>query len=532
MNLNRNRDSCFPRGWKLLIIVTLAIGIFCRFANLENKVYTADEVRSFYRLSGYVREDVIQRSFNGEIITVEDLQWYQSPNPERNLHDAIDALAGNPEHPPLYYLMVRLWMQWFGDFLQTPARLLSILIGLLIFPSIYWLCKELFESPGVGWFAIALIAVSPHHILMSQYAREYSLWAVMTVLSSAALLKALRGDKRSFILYAVTLGVGFYSHLFFALVALTHGIYVLGITGFKPNKNLGKYLLASLAGLLAFAPWIFVVISRLSDVQEKTVWVRKYETNIGKTVRGINSSMTDVFIDFNNSTRIERYLDLLVLIVVLFSLYFLCTHAPKNVWLFIVLMIGITAAGQVVPDLILDGRRSLQARYFIPCFLAIQLSVSYLFDTFAIPTNLKNGQQNLWRCIFLMVLSLGVISGFLISQASAWDYLYQTGTASHRNLKIAPLINKTERPLVISEATHSFLLALSYIVDEKTKFLLVRDKDVAQWKERVVLSDLNEEFSDLFIYFPDREFSAFFEQNEAFPIKSLVPGIQKVVKTE
>ncbi|NES81176.1 MAG: hypothetical protein F6K10_07070 [Moorea sp. SIO2B7] len=156
-------------------------------------------------------------------------------------------------------------MQCFGDLIPAPARVLSILIGFLIFPCLYWLCIELFKSPITGWVAIALVAVSPHQILMSQYAREYSLWGLMTVLSSAALLKALRVQTtRTWIIYAATLAIGFYSHLFFTLVVLGHGIYVFIIERSLFRKNLISYLFASIAGLLAFIPWIFVIINNMN----------------------------------------------------------------------------------------------------------------------------------------------------------------------------------------------------------------------------------------------------------------------------
>jgi len=68
-------------------------------------------------------------------------------------------------------------------------RSLSAIISLLVFPGVYWLL------PGIwvvnGWIAIALIAVSPFHILYAQEAREYSLWTVTIALSSAALYTQL-----------------------------------------------------------------------------------------------------------------------------------------------------------------------------------------------------------------------------------------------------------------------------------------------------------------------------------------------------
>lgn len=96
--------------------------------------------------------------------TLESLQNYQRVNLEKGISDTIKSWpVDDSQHPPLYYVMLRLWMQWFGDSV-TITRSLSVLISLLVFPCIYWLCMELFESSLVGWVAIALIAVSPFHV--------------------------------------------------------------------------------------------------------------------------------------------------------------------------------------------------------------------------------------------------------------------------------------------------------------------------------------------------------------------------------
>jgi uncharacterized membrane protein len=94
-------------GWKLLVTILLILGIFFRFAGLEQKVFNADEVRGLLRLSGHTSQEFVEQVFDGDIVGVEDLQRYQKPTSEKQLTDAINALAGNPEHTPLYYLLVR-----------------------------------------------------------------------------------------------------------------------------------------------------------------------------------------------------------------------------------------------------------------------------------------------------------------------------------------------------------------------------------------------------------------------------------------
>jgi uncharacterized membrane protein len=213
---------------RLLIVIILGLGIFFRLVNLDRKVYWQDETATSLRIAGYAKTEFVQQAFNGQVISVEELQRkYQSLNSEKSWRDTFQAFAGRPEHSPLYYLMARFWAQWFGSSVAV-MRSLPALISLLAFPSIYWLCLELFESPSVGWMAIALIAVSPVHVLYAQEAREYSLWIVAILCSSAALLRAIRlKTNYSWAIYVATVTLGLYSHLLFVLVALGHGIYIV-----------------------------------------------------------------------------------------------------------------------------------------------------------------------------------------------------------------------------------------------------------------------------------------------------------------
>src|ERR671933_353705 len=149
-----------PTGLRFLIIILLVLGIFFRFVNLDRKVYWLDETYTSLRISGYTETEAAKQVSKGQILTIEDLQKYQNPNPEKSLGDTIKGLAvEEPQVTPLYFVMVKRWVQMFGNTVSV-TRSLSAFISLLAFPCIYWLCLELFESSLTGWIAIALIAIS------------------------------------------------------------------------------------------------------------------------------------------------------------------------------------------------------------------------------------------------------------------------------------------------------------------------------------------------------------------------------------
>ena len=174
---------------------------------------------------------------------------------------------------PLYFVAARSWVQLFGDSIAV-TRSLSAVFSVLALPCMYWLCLELFESSVTAWLAVAIIAVSPFQIVYAQEARPYSLFVMLILLSSAVLLRAMRlKTNSSWGIYAVTLVLGFYSHLLFGIVARGHGIYVVIIEKFRFNKNVIGYWLALIAGLIALSPWIIAFLRNFGNATDKTSWL-------------------------------------------------------------------------------------------------------------------------------------------------------------------------------------------------------------------------------------------------------------------
>ncbi len=472
--------------FKFFIIIVLVLGVFFRFFNIDRKVYWHDEVYTSLRTSGYTWEEVIQQVFDGHIIGVKDLQKFQRLSSEKGLNDTVNALMKNPQHPPLYYLMERFWVQLFGTSVAV-TRSLSALISLLVFPSVYWLCLELFRSPLVGWVAIALIAVSPFHVLYAQEAREYSLWTVTILLSSASLLRAMRLETESrgarscvsaWGIYTLTVVLALYSFLFSVFVIIGHGIYVVIIEGLHWSKTLTADILASLAGLLAFAPWLWVIITNWSRLQDTTVWtIEKMPQPILFKIWGLH--LIDIFLDLGFDTKTPfLYIIiefLLILILTLYALYFLGRNTPKESWLFVLTLIAVTSLALMLPDLIFGGQRSATTRYLVPCFLGIHLAVAHLLATRIFGNNFS--QQKIWQAILLVIISGGFVSCTISSQAETW----WNKTIGHYNYQIAKIVNQAPHPLLLSNASGlniGDIISLSYLLESKVRLQLVVDPNI------------------------------------------------------
>ncbi|MEW5856605.1 MAG: glycosyltransferase family 39 protein [Cyanobacteriota bacterium] len=488
MNNQLKLTWTLPPAWlRFLIIFLLALGIFFRFVNLGKKVYWYDETLTSITISGFTKDEFYQQIFTGKEVGVKDLLKYQYPNSEKDLMDTVSSLSvDSPEHPPLYFVMARLWVQLFGNSVAA-TRSVSAVISLLAFPCIYWLCLELFESPLAGWIAIALIAVSPFHVVYAQEAREYSLWMVTILLSSAALLQAIRlKTKIAWVIYAVTVVISLYTYFFSILVLIAHGLYVAITASWRLNKTILSYLFAVSAGGIIFIPWFLFIVTHRSTMSWASVKI-----SIFVLVKIWLLNLTRIFLDVEFSfSNPFTYLIPLVLILVGYSLYFLYRHSPKQAFVFISTLMGVTALALLLPDIIKGGRWSTVARYQTPFYLGIQLAVAYLFAT-KIKFYVNNQQGKIWRVAIVLLFSCGVLSCATSSQAEGWWNKFHNSA----NAQIARIINQADSPLVISDSIHGDILSLSHLLDNKVRFKLVIEPEIPK---------ITDGYSNIFLFSPSK----------------------------
>jgi len=118
----------------------------------------------------------------------------------------IPSALSSDVHPPLYFVILRLWMDVFGDS-DSAARAMSALAGvagvLLIFDVGRWL-----QAPMAGIWAALLMAVAQPAIAMSQQARPYALAVAFFLLAVDAYLRieklGLNRRRRNVLLIALT----------------------------------------------------------------------------------------------------------------------------------------------------------------------------------------------------------------------------------------------------------------------------------------------------------------------------------------
>ncbi len=162
-------------------------------------------------------------------------------------------------HPPLYYLLLHVWLDLVPD-TDTAVKLISALWGILLIPATYFLCQKLFNNRTLSLTAAALTAVSPFHILYSHELRMYTQLMVLVVGGTAAYWHARqRMTVRWWLLTGLLFLAAVYTHLF-AFLALA-GVGLHALLEMQQDKRAFWATAAMTAVILGcFVPWLSLML--------------------------------------------------------------------------------------------------------------------------------------------------------------------------------------------------------------------------------------------------------------------------------
>ncbi|MGQ0571186.1 MAG: glycosyltransferase family 39 protein [Armatimonadota bacterium] len=158
--------------------------------------------------------------------------------------------AQHDTHPPLYYLLLSLWMRAFGAS-EAALRSLGALVGTLTIAGVWWLGRRV-GGPKVGMLAALVTAVAPFPILAAQEARMYPLLGFLTVCSWVGLVAATDGRRWGWIAYVVASALALYTHYFAFLTLLGQGLYLMGAA---PRAR-RPWAASMVALFVLFLPWL------------------------------------------------------------------------------------------------------------------------------------------------------------------------------------------------------------------------------------------------------------------------------------
>jgi hypothetical protein len=152
--------------------------------------------------------------------------------------------------PPLFFSLA-----WLADHVLggvTAIRAPSLLAAVALVPALWALGRRTFGE-GAGFVAAGAWALSPFAIYYGSEARAYALLALLSALSTLALLGALRdGGRGRWALVAVLAAAVVYTHYTGAMVILAQAAWALVA---HPAQR-RAVLLAHAGAALLFLPWL------------------------------------------------------------------------------------------------------------------------------------------------------------------------------------------------------------------------------------------------------------------------------------
>jgi len=205
---------------------------------------------------------------------------------QKSLPDLIQWTAADIQ-PPLYYLMLWLATQLFGDS-EFALRFPSVIFNILTLPVLYLLARRLL-SPNhsnrlAPFLAAILFALSPLLVYYSQETRMYTMLVFEATLASYLFLKILHRPAQStyFLLptfYSLIVTAALYTHYFAAFLLIAYVLYALIILWQQhwPKTLIIRLLYAFGLAILLFAPWLTTLFSRLSD--DPSYWAGALKLN-------------------------------------------------------------------------------------------------------------------------------------------------------------------------------------------------------------------------------------------------------------
>jgi uncharacterized membrane protein len=513
IHVNPNRQAA-------LLVALLLFGTALRLYGLDEKIIWHDEVATRVLSAGATLAAQMEGLYSTQVLTVAQvLQFQQVQQASSVLALLTDLAQHDPQHPPLYYVLAKGWVQLWGDSVFA-LRGLSVFFGVLSLPALYWLMRELAATRRAALLAVLLLCVSPLMILYSQEAREYALWALTLLLSSAALLRALRlsAARSAWLLYVCCTLLAVYTSLSTASLILVQAAYVLAVTRLQWSNRLSGFFVSMCTVGLLFLPWVVNLLLNFEAFRASMAWSSVIVIPRTAVVRILSLNFSRNVFDFWPEVQQDQWLPIAActtcLLVIIVSVAWVLTRTPRETRLYLVLLLVLPTTLLLLPDLLFGGIRSTNARYLMPVWLGLFAALALALD---------QGFARAGRARVVAGLGLVCLVGLAMAtntlhaqQAAPW-----TKSLSISLPEVARVMNQSERPLVVGNQERHHpgnLFALANLLKPETKMQFVPIALEASWI-------LPAHQGAVYLYSPTEQFRRALEKNNQVTIKLVVEDL-------
>lgn len=221
------------------------------------------------------------------------------------------SLTASDVHPPFYYFCLKIWSLIFG-YSDVTLRFMSVFFGALTIILLFYLLKRWFGLK-IASVATFFLTLSPMFIRYGQEMRMYMLVFFIIALATYILDLALETKKtRYYIIYAILISLGMWTHYFTAIAWIVHIIYYMATRRAKIWDK--KFLLTYILAVLLYIPWIPSFLAQTNSVQNG-FWIPELSFN---TAAGYISEAL-IFKDASSATGWVTMLLIVTILAVVFA---------------------------------------------------------------------------------------------------------------------------------------------------------------------------------------------------------------------
>jgi len=192
------------------------------------------------------------------------------------LNEILYSVMANDVHPPLYHMLLHIWMGGFGESLLA-IRVFSVLLSTACVPLMYVLGRSL-TSRSVALVAAALLAIAPFQVYHGQQARMYPLLTLLVLVATLTFVQAWRkGGRLRWLVFGLCVTAGFYTHVYFPFSLLALNLWALYDTWRQRRIYVRQWIGiigAQLFGVVLFLPFLVEMFNTTSRIVNEGFWVK------------------------------------------------------------------------------------------------------------------------------------------------------------------------------------------------------------------------------------------------------------------
>lgn len=421
----------------------MLVALALREHGAGRRVVLSDEAITLVRASGWTTAEIGAALDDDRTHRLRDVAAFTQPRQGSAWTDTVRSLADeDAQHPPLYYLVERVWRGSFSD------RSLGIVVGSLLVAAVFWLTAEAVPNRRAAWYAAALTAVSPVFVLYAQQMREYEMFALLTALSTATLIRAARTSSAAWWgIYASLMALALWCASFALLLPIAHAAVVLG-----RRDALRSFVIAVFVALASWAPWMVVIATHWRTVVATNEWSGTSLDPVHLLAKVFFNVSTTVFDAEYGDARWLPYLALSSVLVAVATLNALRVRENEGRAGLTLLLLTIVPILGV--DLLFGAHRAASTRYLIPAYVGVLVLVGSLLARLSVTRGAIAGA----------ILILGaLISSLTATTAPAWWDNHGNATTP----AIAAAL-RADRKTLIFEGTCATLLPLALSAPSNT----------------------------------------------------------------